>query len=452
MLRCASGAGWARSCHATCTTSGCSPARRASHPPWTPPLPPPCSITPVRDASGRLLSFIGVQSDITELVRRRQAEKELQVPPGRLHTAHTHTRLLAVAHRIAASQPCPGGIFRDEAWTALALCRARCQRSMPPLPPSRLVQEAKVAAETAAEAKSMFLANMSHEIRTPLNGMIAVAQVALGRRAAGGGVGSAGKREPSLGIQDAAVHTARQAEGTLRHRAAAQPCRGHAGPELRPVLMPRAPPPAAPAAAAVQRADPRAARADRHHPGERQHPADHPGRHPGLLQGGLGVGACACVYLPRQMWGAPGAAGKHSRRGRPGDKGTLFRCRLRTLPSLLWPSPALRASSCACRVLNHAGTGAGPCTPPPPPHPRPPPRADRPQQHGAGVGPRGAARHGGGVHRDDGRRRLAQGAGRGLRHRPPAAGPPPHGRLHPHPPGGRSPLAPAPPRARLRLP
>lgn len=54
--------------------------------PFSSPLPtcPPfplllCSITPVRDASGRLLSFIGVQSDITELVRRRQAEKELQV-------------------------------------------------------------------------------------------------------------------------------------------------------------------------------------------------------------------------------------------------------------------------------------------------------------------------------------------------------------------------------------
>lgn len=39
-------------------------------------------MTPVRDASGRLLSFIGVQSDITELVRRRQAEKELKVGAG----------------------------------------------------------------------------------------------------------------------------------------------------------------------------------------------------------------------------------------------------------------------------------------------------------------------------------------------------------------------------------
>jgi signal transduction histidine kinase len=83
------------------------------------PLAPPRSITPVRDASGRLLSFIGVQSDVTELTLRRRAERELQ--------------------------------------------------------------EAKAAAETAAEAKSMFLANMSHEIRTPLNGMIAVAQVRGGR-------------------------------------------------------------------------------------------------------------------------------------------------------------------------------------------------------------------------------------------------------------------------------
>nr|AML76429.1 putative LOV domain-containing protein [Chaetopeltis orbicularis] len=75
------------------------------------------SITPVRDKNGRLISLIGVQSNITELIRRKEAEKALL--------------------------------------------------------------EAKIAAETATEAKSMFLANMSHEIRTPLNGMIATAQLLL---------------------------------------------------------------------------------------------------------------------------------------------------------------------------------------------------------------------------------------------------------------------------------
>ena len=36
------------------------------------------SMTPVLDSGGRLMSFLGVQSDITELVRRKEAEKELQ--------------------------------------------------------------------------------------------------------------------------------------------------------------------------------------------------------------------------------------------------------------------------------------------------------------------------------------------------------------------------------------
>jgi len=75
------------------------------------------SLTPVFDDGGRLVSYIGVQSDVTELMRRKEEER----------------RLL----------------------------------------------EAKVAAETATEAKSMFLANMSHEIRTPLNGMMATAQLLL---------------------------------------------------------------------------------------------------------------------------------------------------------------------------------------------------------------------------------------------------------------------------------
>ena len=36
------------------------------------------SLMPVKDAYGNVVSFIGVQSDISELIRRKHAERELQ--------------------------------------------------------------------------------------------------------------------------------------------------------------------------------------------------------------------------------------------------------------------------------------------------------------------------------------------------------------------------------------
>lgn len=177
-----------------------------------------------------------------------------------------------------------------------------------------LLQEAKVAAETAAEAKSMFLANserrrhccssllllpalplhavrslhlallavpqwlpcpptslpaVSHEIRTPLNGMIAVAQVGLSYELSCL-LSWAGCPWPRF-IRGPQLHTQPAAAWMLE--APPHPCPHPTLPTLT--------------AAAGQRADARAAGAGRHHPGERQHAADHPGRHPGLLQGGL---------------------------------------------------------------------------------------------------------------------------------------------------------------------
>lgn len=73
------------------------------------------SLTPIFDNDGNLQHYVGIQSDITELIQRKKAEIEAKDAADKAHSAN--------------------------------------------------------------EAKSQFLARMSHEIRTPLNGMIAVGQL-----------------------------------------------------------------------------------------------------------------------------------------------------------------------------------------------------------------------------------------------------------------------------------
>jgi two-component system CheB/CheR fusion protein len=94
-------------------------------------------LTPVYDATGALVNYIGVQNDITERIRLNETlERRVQ----------ERTQALERKTRELEQQ-------RDA------------------------LEQAKDEAEAASRAKSTFLANMSHEIRTPLTAILGLADV-----------------------------------------------------------------------------------------------------------------------------------------------------------------------------------------------------------------------------------------------------------------------------------
>jgi len=94
-------------------------------------------LTPVYDANGKLVNYIGVQNDITERVRLNETlERRVQ------------ERTQALEHKTRELEQ---------------------QRDA--------LEKAKDEAEAASRAKSTFLANMSHEVRTPLTAILGLADV-----------------------------------------------------------------------------------------------------------------------------------------------------------------------------------------------------------------------------------------------------------------------------------
>lgn len=94
------------------------------------------TVTPVFNEAGELLSYIGVQSDVTELVRGKVGAWVRNA----WHADHVGTCLMGICLMVVRLLP---GTSQEE---------------------ERRLLEAKVAAETATEAKNMFIANMSHEV------------------------------------------------------------------------------------------------------------------------------------------------------------------------------------------------------------------------------------------------------------------------------------------------
>ena len=111
------------------------------------------SVSPIREASGRIVGAAKLARDITESRKRREAEREL--------LEQTQNLAAELEAQMEESQALQEELERANERLSLTLTGAEQAR--------QLADEARRVAEEANAAKAFFLAAMSHELRTPLN-------------------------------------------------------------------------------------------------------------------------------------------------------------------------------------------------------------------------------------------------------------------------------------------
>ena len=132
------------------------------------------SVSPIRDASGRIIGAAKVARDISEAKRLQRAERDLVDQLQEL-TSELEQQIEEAQSLQEEVEQANNELLESLADAEEARAEAEVAR--------RDAEDARRLAEEANAAKSQFLATMSHELRTPLNAIVGYVELlALGVR------------------------------------------------------------------------------------------------------------------------------------------------------------------------------------------------------------------------------------------------------------------------------